>query len=323
MDARTGEHLLGQSYALLAAITWASALVLFKQCGERIPPIALNLFKNAIAIVLLVVTLAFLVFLDEGHGLAALAEFSTGDWCLLMLSGIIGIALADTVFFYALNLVGVGLVSIMDCAYSPMVILLSWLILAEKLTPFHYLGTLLVVAGVFVASRHDSPRNRTRGQMILGMLLAALAVWMMAFGIVIAKPILEDFPIFWATTARMAAGSVLLMLFALLGTSWKRNYTVFRPTADWKYAVPASVLGTYFAMVFWIGGFKYTYASVAAVLNQTSVVLAMVLASVFLKEAFGIRKVAAVVLAMTGVVLVTLSGWLMTQCGDALRSWII
>ncbi|MGD8452662.1 MAG: DMT family transporter [Phycisphaerae bacterium] len=315
------EDQVGQSYALLAALTWACALVLFKQCGERIPPIALNLFKNAVALVLFAFTLAFLLAVDASHGLAALADFTLGDWCLLMLSGIIGIALADTVFFYALNLVGVGLVSIMDCAYSPMVILLSWLMLSEKLTPFHYVGTLLVLTGVFTASRHDPPRNRTRGQVFLGMFLAALAVSMMAFGIVLAKPVLNEFPVFWAAAARMAAGSLLLMLFALLGRSWKRNYAAFRPSTTWKYAVPASVLGTFLAMVFWVAGFKYTEASVAAVLNQTSVVFAVVLASVFLKEPFGLRKGVAVVLAMTGVVLVTFSNWLMTQYGDVLRPW--
>lgn len=60
----------------------------------------------------------------------------------------------------------------------------------------------------------------------------------------------------------------------------------------------------------WVAGFKYTYAAVAGVLNQTTVVFASVLAALFLKEQFGRRKIAALVLALIGVVMVTLSDWL-------------
>ncbi|MCH7814824.1 MAG: EamA family transporter, partial [Planctomycetes bacterium] len=44
--------------------------------------------------------------------------------------------------------------------------------------------------------------------------------------------------------------------------------------------------------------------SLAALLNQTSVIFALVLASVFLKERFTRRKLLAIVLGLAGVVLV-------------------
>jgi drug/metabolite transporter (DMT)-like permease len=299
-------HLLGQVYALLAAITWAYALVLFKQSTVHIAPIALNLFKNSVGLTLLAVTLVVMVFLGQ-ESLDTLRQCPVGDLCILMLSGIIGITLADTIFFYALNLIGVGLISIVDCAYAPSAILFSWLLLSERLALWHYVGGALIVTGVFIASRHEPPANRTRRQIIAGMFLAALAVVLMAFGIVIAKPILNDFPVIWATILRLTAGSVLLALFALLGPGRNARWSVFRPSAGWRRALPASALGTYLCMVFWVAGFKYTYASIAAVLNQTSVIFASILAAVLLKEPFGPRNVGAVALALVGVVIVTFS----------------
>jgi drug/metabolite transporter (DMT)-like permease len=65
----------------------------------------------------------------------------------------------------------------------------------------------------------------------------------------------------------------------------------------------------YFALLFWIAGFKYTYASLAAILNQTSVIFALILASVFLKERFTRRKLAAVVLAFAGVAIIAANGF--------------
>jgi drug/metabolite transporter (DMT)-like permease len=224
---------------------------------------------------------------------------------ILLASGAIGIALADTILFRALNLIGVGLISIVDCAYSPFVILFSWLLLDEKLMWFHYVGGLLVISGVFIATRHKPPPGRTRRQIVIGMLLAPLAVALMAFGIVITKPFLRDLTVLGATTVRMAAGSVVLAVLALVSRERKAHWAVFRPSPSWRFALPASVLGNYVSMLFWVAGFTYTYASVAGILNQTSVIFSIVLAAVFLEEPLSARKVVAVVLALLGVVVVT------------------
>ncbi len=307
-------HPLGQFCALLTAMIWAYALVLFKRSGETVAPIALNLYKNTVGLALLIGTLV--LFMAAGwDSFRPVQELPPDELALLLLSGIIGIALADTLFFHALNLIGVGLISVVDCSYAPLAILFAWLLLNEKLTAFHYVGAALVVAGVFMTSRHTLPVRRTRGQIIGGMLLATLAVGLMAFGIVMAKPVLEKMPVLWSTTLRLAAGLALLGLFALLGPGWRRHWAIFRPSRAWRLALPASVLGTYVCVLLWVAGFKYTYASIAALLNQTSVVFASVLAALLLKEHFGVRQAAALGLAMAGVVTVTLGGQLAAWFG--------
>jgi drug/metabolite transporter (DMT)-like permease len=282
----------------LAAITWASALVLFKVSGERISPLALNLFKNVVAILLLAVTLAFL-----RQGIGTLLSFSARDVGILVLSGFLGIAVADTIFFRALNLIGVGLISIVDCLYSPFVILFSVLLLREQLTLWHYIGGALIVAGVAVSSRHEPPEGRTRAQLLAGVLLGILALASMAIGIVIAVPVLEGFPLIWATMLRLLVGTMILALIAAASKNRRKLWAVFRPSAVWKVALPGSVLGGYLAMVFWVGGFKYAEkASVAAFLNQTSVIWAMILATIFLKERLTQRKTLALAMAFIGAV---------------------
>jgi drug/metabolite transporter (DMT)-like permease len=305
-------HLLGQSASLLAALAWACALVLFKRSGERVSPIALNLFKNAIGIGLLAITLAALFAIDMGRGLPG-GEYQPGlvfrlspyEYAILAVSGIIGIALADTVFFYALNLIGVGLVSIVDCCYSPGVLLFAWLMLGETLSVYHYVGGALILTGILIASGHKPPPGRTRGQILLGMLLAMLAITSMGFGIVLAKPVLQQVPVIWATTVRLVAGTAALIAVVAFLPGGAEHWKVFKPARVWRMAIPAAFLGTYLSLIAWIAGFKYTYASVAAVLNQTSVIFALILATVFLKEPFGTWKFVAGELALTGVAVVT------------------
>ena len=292
---------LGQVCALFAALTWAFALVFFKLSGEHIGPLALNFFKNTIGLVLLGATL-----LVMGDGVAPLQDYPPADIYILIISGFIGIALADTVMFHSLNLVGVSLFAIVDCAYSPIVLLFSWLFIAEHLTLAHYLGGGLILAGILISSRHPPPPGRTRRQIAIGAMLGILAIALMAIGIVMAKPVLDvdGFPLIWGTTIRLAAGTMALAVMAAASPHRRKLYAVFRPAAVWKYSVPGSVLGGFLSMVFWVAGFKYTQAALAAILNQTSVIFATVLAVVLLKEAMTRRKLAAITLAIAGVILV-------------------
>ena len=293
------KHLLGQTCALLAAIAWAVALVLFKRSGERIPPLALNLFKNVVGLILLVVTLV-----ATRDGIGNVLQFPMEDVYILLISGVIGIALADTLLFCALNRIGVGILSIVDCTYSPCIILLGVLMLSEQLTVSHYVGGVLIVGGVLTVSGITPPAGCTRGQLLAGMLMGLLAIVFMGFGVILVKLVLPHFPLIWATTIRLAVGTVVLGVCSAASPQRKELWSVFRPTGIWWVAVPASVLGTYVSLILWVAGFKYTNVSIASLLNQTSVVFALVFATLILKESFGGRKLAAAVLTIAGIVIV-------------------
>jgi len=295
-------QLIGETCALLTACTWAFALVLFKRSTNHIPPLPLNIFKNVVGIMLLITTLAL-----GGGGAVSILDFPIEDVYILVLSGVIGIAIADTLFLKALDLVGVGIISIVDCLYSPLVILFAILMLGEKMTPSLIIGASLVLAGVLVSSRHTPPPDRTKSQLIGGILLGAFTMVLMAFGIVVAKPVLEgnDYPLIWATTIRLVGGTIALALIAVASPARRRIWGVFRPAPVWKSSLPASVLGTYVAMILWMAGFKYASASVVSILNQMSVVFAMLLATWMLKERFTKRKLVSLLLALAGALIVT------------------
>jgi drug/metabolite transporter (DMT)-like permease len=295
--------LKGQLYSLAAAVTWAAALVLFKTSGERVAPIPLNLFKNCVGLALFGATI---VATSEWTALPQ--DRTTRDFVILAISGVLGIALADTLFFYGLNLCGVGLISIVDCLYTPFVMLFSWWLIGEDITPLKLCGAGLILAGVFVCTGHKPPASQTRQQLLLGMLYGAGAFAMMAFGIVLAKPVLERYPVNLASAIRLLAGTAALALTAVMLPGRGELLHVFRPSRVWLVALPASALGTYVSLAFWVAGFKYTNASVAAMLNQTTLIFAIVLAAVFLKERLTPRILVAVVLALGGVLLVTQGG---------------
>lgn len=294
-------HFLGATYALSAAFVWAFAVIFFKKSGENTPPLALNLFKNTIALILLAFTL-----LVMGESFQTLSAFPASDFWILILSGFLGITVADTLFFYSLDLVGVSIVSIVDTLYSPFIILFSWLLLAEEMTALQYLGTSMIILAVLLTTRLSPPKDRTRKQLLAGITIGVIDMAIMGFGIVIAKSVLEDFPVIWATTIRLAAGTVALLFVILLLPQRKSLFSAFRPSKNWKFSIPGSILGAYLSCIFWIGGFKYTHASVASILNQSATIISIILATLILKEAFTKRKCVAMVLAISGITLVLL-----------------
>src|SRR5210317_1738261 len=106
----------GEIFALSSALTWALAVILLRRSGETLPPFELNLFKNCFTLLLMTLT----VVLVGGPGLSG---YSSGELLTVFASGIIGIALADSWYLQALNLMGASRTGIVASLFSPFVIL--------------------------------------------------------------------------------------------------------------------------------------------------------------------------------------------------------
>ncbi|MBW2459443.1 MAG: DMT family transporter, partial [Deltaproteobacteria bacterium] len=128
----------------------------------------------------------------------------------------------------------------------------------------------------------------------------------MALGVVIAKPLLERGSLVEVTTVRLIGGVGGQLLWMGLVPSQRSSLTVFIPSATWRTLLPASVLGSYVAMLLWLGGFKWATASTASVLNQMSTVFTIILAGVFLRERITWRRGVGAAAAVGGALLVML-----------------
>jgi drug/metabolite transporter (DMT)-like permease len=292
--------LSGTSYALLTALSWAVAVVLFKLSGDRMQPTALNYFKNIVGLALLLVTFPFMA---EPLFPAVPDE----DFVLLLVSGALGIGLADTMLFHSLNILGATRSAIVSCLYSPCVVLISFLMLGERLTLLGGVGAVLVVLGILLAGMQQRDGTVAAPRLIEGIVLGVLATVLMGVAIVMVKPVLEVHSVLWSTTVRMTGGVAVLTLFAGVSRTVRQQVLqAFRPAGVWKFAVPGAVIGTYIALLLWIAGFKYAQANVVSILNQTSALWTAVLAAVFLQERLTGTRIAAIAVGFVGSVLVLL-----------------
>ena len=289
---------IGEFYSLSCAFIWAVAVILFKKSGESLNPFALNLFKNLLALALLGLTIAVLA--PHPPRLPMLALLT------ILVSGFLGIGIGDTLYLRALNAIGASRMAVSQTLYSPFVIALSAAFLGEHLRGGQWLGVAFVLSGILLVTYvRTAGLSQIDARLLrVGAAVGVLSVLLMAIGVVLAKPMLEQYDFLWVVWLRLVGG--LLGMGGVIAWRWNALAILaeYRRVRQWPLIVAASFTGTYLSMLVWLAGYKYTHASVAAVLNETAALFIVLLAVVFLHERVGRRQVAGIALALGGVLLV-------------------
>ncbi|MFN8769024.1 MAG: DMT family transporter, partial [Lysobacteraceae bacterium] len=193
-----------------------------------------------------------------------------------------------------------GRMGVLGNFYSPAVIVLSVLFLDERLTLVQLVGFGLVSLGVFlVAERRPDDAGNGR-DLLRGLAIGFIAILLMAVAIVMVKRTLEAQPLLWVTGLRMGGAVLGLLVLSMLV---RRGLSLLpaASTVPWRKLVAAAFVGQFLSMVLWLGGYKFTSASVAAILNESSSVFILLLAWAWLKEPLTRRAVAGVALTIAGV----------------------
>lgn len=293
------QHTTGIIFSLCAALFWAIAVILFKKSTETLMPMGLNLLKTTLTLLLLIPTLMI-------AGVDFFPEKPAYDWIMFAVSGFMGIVIADTLFFMALKRIGAGMAAVVECLYLPFILMFSYLFLNETIGLKGIIGALLVTSAILIGSSNKTSPVEGR-QMVTGIILGIFGVSFIAASIVLVKELLLTTDVLWASFVRLLAGTSGLYLSAVFNPSRKSIFSALKPSASWKFSLPATFFGNYLAMICWIAGMKYTLVSVAAILNQLSVIFTFLLAAFFLKEGISFPRIIATLLAVTGAILAGIS----------------
>ncbi len=289
---------LGEALSLVSALLWAFSVILFRIGGKNVHALGMNLFKNVLSLAFLFLTLIVL-------GQPVWPALPWSHYVLFIASGIIGIAVSDTLFFLALNILGAELLAIVDCSYSPFVIGLSFLFIGERMDGRQSLGAILIVLAVFLITQKKSDALLPRKLLLTGVGLGVLSMFTTAAGIVMVKPLLGGTSFLLASFIRMVGGTLSIGAFLFFHPKRKAILEPLVRLENIKILAPASVLGSYLSLMIWMGGMKYTQASVASAINQLNTIFIFILAAIFLKERITPLKLAAVIFAFAGAFLVS------------------
>ena len=222
--------------ALAGAFCWTLATLLWRRIPATLTANQLNLCKTLLAFL---VQLPFLAVVQwpPGQGRALL---------LLALSGVVGIAWGDSLFFGALRRLGTRR-SLTLTAGGPAVTALAGLVtLGERPHPPQWLGIGLIGLAVALVAR-QSPDPDGQGSPSLpwtGLALALAAMACGSAGALLARSALRsgEVPTLLAATVRLGAASLVLApgLGQLAGGLRQRRW----PPLPWPSMALATLLGT-------------------------------------------------------------------------------
>ncbi|MFH1464584.1 MAG: DMT family transporter [Pseudomonadota bacterium] len=291
-------QVVGCAAALGSAGAWALGAILFRRIGDEASPLGMNLGKGLLGLLLLGGALLLTGWQPmDGRTVAFLA-----------LSGVVGIALGDTLFFMALVRLDPRLTLLLATVGQVTTVLLAMLFLGERPTLWAWVGIPLVLGGVTWVMAEQLPLEDRGGRKVrlagVGWGLAASVC--ISVGFILAKVGLADVSALQGTFWRFAFGMVALATFGWVRgdlCAWLRPFA--SPTLLRRILGAVAVVtfgGFWLTMV----GYKHAPASLATVLMSTEPLFVLPLARVLLAERITPRAAVGAAVAVAGVVAILL-----------------
>jgi drug/metabolite transporter (DMT)-like permease len=288
--------LIGTAAALGSALSWALGSVLFRRLGDYFSPVTLTFAKG-------IVGAAFLGLALTGIGFEPMEAHV---WMLLIVSGLLGIALGDTLFFLALNHLGAHVVVILFTLGQVLTVLLAVIWLGEQPQPLDWAGIALVLGGVFVVMWSRVGQSETRTA-LTGALYGLLSVVAMSVSIIIAKDALETVGTVQATFVRMLAGAAGIFLVGQISGQVLNGLGALRQSGVLGLFLMSVVVVTFGG--FWLSlvAIAHVQVSIANTLNATEPLFVLPLAAIVLKERITPVVVLGSLATVVGIVLIVVS----------------
>ena len=293
--------MIGVVYALTAALAWAGSSAILKSLTARIDSISLNALRLCVTS-LLVLTIIPL----SGRG-AELVNTPLIPLVYLIISGVIGLAIGDTIYIKSLSYLNVSQAfPIALCSNTVFTMLLAVLLLGESFTWVTGLGTFFVLLSVYLLTSTrmtNSTPGRTRGKGII-LTLTAGATW--AIAVVTLKLGAIDINPLVAATIKLSSAAIVLLPFALSqrgrGALQLRKYS----SRSLALALTSGPLDYGVGMVLFITAIQLIGAGKTVVLSATSPLFLLPFSVFILKERLTRFTLMGILISFTGIYLVTL-----------------
>jgi drug/metabolite transporter (DMT)-like permease len=275
------EQFIGPLACLSAACLWAFALTWFRPVIARHGAVATNFQKCTLALIV------FVAVQLVTHGFAlppGFHDMGGDDWRALLLSGFLGMVVADTFGFLAVVRIGAPL-SLLVHLLSPFVSgMLAWIRLGEHMAPDEWLGVSVTVIGIALAIPwRGSPHIESRRQLRLGLLFAFLAMVTNSSAIVWTKPAFEHMGVLPVSSFRLLVCVLVLGGVQLFRGQGRQLLAPIRDVQLRRAMLLATLLGTVGAFSLYNLGIQRSNAGVAAALSGTSPLFAIPVAWLFEK----------------------------------------
>jgi drug/metabolite transporter (DMT)-like permease len=198
---------------------------------------------------------------------------------IILISGIIGIFIGDTLLFMALQKIGPRRNNILFSLAAPFTVLLNIFFLNEQMSFINLFGCFIVFIGVVIAIAYGSSANnihrweKVEGSLVVGVLFGVLAALCQAIGLIMMKPILDAGADPIASAALRTTISCFLLAFTFF---FKANNFVSKIPLSNSIIIKSIIsgfLGMALGMSLLLVALQKANAGIVATLSSTSPIM--------------------------------------------------
>ena len=283
--------------ATLAALCWAVASLISADVTRTIGGLAFNRLRLFFVSVMLI---SYTFYLDTWSTINQ--EFLI----TILLSGIIGIFLGDTLLFIALQKIGPRRNNILFSLAAPFTVILNIVFLNEIMSLVNLIGCTIVFFGVIVAIAYGNSRDKNHrwemveGNIYKGVLCGIGAALCQAIGLIMMKPILSMGADPIASASLRTTISCIFLAFTFF-----LNYEIFNTKNSLSLkiigqSILSGFLGMAMGMSLLLIALKNADAGIVATLSSTSPIMILFLIWLLTKKIPTIGAWIGTILAIIG-----------------------
>lgn len=279
----------GELSALAAALLWTLSSGLWRSLSGQASAVQLNAIKNSLATLFFLPVLIRIPWLDHPSAIAA-----------LLISGVIGIALGDSLYLAALRRIGTRRTLTIEAAGPVLASLGSLLMQGDSLTVMDFGGAVLVTWAVLLIANRATSTSSALPVDIHGILLALGSVISGLSGAFLARGVLiqGEYSALDSAAIRLLGGMVVL-----LPIWWRRQSLPRLVTFDGQGRVLlATLLGTNVGILLQQMVFRTLAVGPGVTLMSTAPLMALAIARMRGQQ-LGTYEIAAGVFGVAGVAL--------------------
>ena len=258
--------MIGFVAAISAVFFWTFACSIWRSESEKLLPRQINIYKNV---------LASIFFLPVGLTISWYSNINS--IFILIISGIVGIAIGDTLYINSLKIIGTRKTLSFE-ALTPIIATSIGTLSINEIYPQRvWIGSLIVSFSIFMIVRQNTfQKDQSRAINILGILCALDSVFCAVFAALLSRIILISSSLtpLQTTEIRLLSASIFLFLIFrkdFLNIISNKNIT----KKNHANLVLSTLLGTNFGILFQQMVFKFLPIGIGWTLLSLSPVFAL------------------------------------------------
>ena len=267
--------------AILAALCWAVASLISADVTRSIGGLAFNRIRLLSVSIMLI---GYTFYLDTWGTINQEFLF------IILLSGIVGIFLGDTLLFIALQKIGPRRNNILFSLAAPFTVVLNIIFLNEIMSVVNLMGCITVFFGVVIAIAYGNSKDKNHrweiveGNIYIGITFGILAALCQAIGLIMMKPILS-----MGADPIASASLRTLISFIFLSFTFFLNYEMFKQKTSLTIkilgqSIISGFLGMALGMSLLLIALQKADAGIVATLSSTSPIMILLLIWIITKK---------------------------------------